>query len=161
MSAAANTFASPAVKTPPRRVSGWAQLIRLLPYVSRHKLEVLIGMVTQIGMGIAGTLLPLILGVITDCIKGERNAAGATRAAHASFPGLPPAVLPSKRSAHAGRIRLGAGGRVRGDGIFLVLHAANPDRTVPRHRIRLAQRPAGKTGARWSRNSTSATAPAN
>ena len=46
---------------------------RLLPYVARHKVEVLVGMVTQIGMGITGTLLPLILGVITDCIKGAET----------------------------------------------------------------------------------------
>jgi ATP-binding cassette, subfamily B, multidrug efflux pump len=71
MSATAQTLPNPAVKSAPRRVSGWAQLMRLMPYVSRHKLEVLIGMVTQTGMGISGTLLPLILGVITDCIKGE------------------------------------------------------------------------------------------
>jgi ATP-binding cassette, subfamily B, multidrug efflux pump len=73
MSAAAQTLASPAVKTAPRRVSGWAQLARLVPYVTRHKVEVGIGLVTQIGMGITGTLLPLILGVITDCIKGAET----------------------------------------------------------------------------------------
>ena len=73
MSAAAQTLASPAVKTAPRRVSGWAQLARLVPYVTRHKVEIGIGMVTQIGMGITGTLLPLILGVITDCIKGAET----------------------------------------------------------------------------------------
>ena len=73
MSAAANTLASPAVKTAPPRVSGWAQLMRLMPYVSKHKLEVLIGLVTQTGMGITGTLLPLILGVITDCLKGAET----------------------------------------------------------------------------------------
>ena len=70
MSTAANTLASPAVKTRHKRVSGWAQLMRLLPYVSRHKGEVVIGMVTQIGMGITGTLLPLIIGAIVDCLKG-------------------------------------------------------------------------------------------
>ena len=71
MSAAANTFANTTVKTaPPRRVSGWAQLARLGPYVSRHKGGVLLGLVTQTGMGITGTLLPLLLGAITDCIKG-------------------------------------------------------------------------------------------
>src|ERR1039458_3108643 len=73
MSAAATTLASPTVKTEPRQVSGWAQLMRLLPYVARHKGEVLIGMVTQTGMGITGTLLPLILGVITDCLKGAQT----------------------------------------------------------------------------------------
>jgi ATP-binding cassette, subfamily B, multidrug efflux pump len=72
MSAAANTLAGSVPKTAQRRVSGWAQLARLLPYVSRHKLEVLIGFITQAGMGITGTLLPLILGVITDCIQGAK-----------------------------------------------------------------------------------------
>jgi ATP-binding cassette subfamily B multidrug efflux pump len=70
MSAAANTFASPALKARPARVSGWAQLMRLMPYVARHKGEVVIGMITQIGMGITGTLLPLIMGAAVDCIKG-------------------------------------------------------------------------------------------
>ena len=42
----------------------------LAPYVKRHKGELFLGMLTQIGMGISGTLLPLILGVIVDCIKG-------------------------------------------------------------------------------------------
>jgi ATP-binding cassette subfamily B multidrug efflux pump len=73
MSAAADTLASPAVKTAPRRVSGWAQLMRLMPYVSRHKGGVFLGLITQTGMGITGTLLPLILGAITDCIKGAET----------------------------------------------------------------------------------------
>jgi ATP-binding cassette subfamily B protein len=42
----------------------------LYPYVARHKAEVLTGLVTQIGMGITGTMLPLIIGAIVDCIKG-------------------------------------------------------------------------------------------
>ena len=70
MSAAANTLASTTVGTTNKRVSGWSQLMRLLPYVARHKTEVVIGLVTQIGMGITGTLLPLIMGAIVDCIKG-------------------------------------------------------------------------------------------
>lgn len=60
MSAAAQTIAGSAPKASPKRISGWAQLTRLLPYVARHKGEVMVGMVTQIGMGVAGTLLPLI-----------------------------------------------------------------------------------------------------
>src|SRR5712692_1903959 len=72
MSAAANTLASSAVKTAQKRVSGWAQLTRLYPYVRRHTGEVILGMVTQTGMGITGTLLPLIIGVIVDCIKGAQ-----------------------------------------------------------------------------------------
>ena len=70
MSAAANTLAGSAAKTAPKRVSGYAQLARLYPYVRRHRGEVLLGMVTQTGMGITGTLLPLIIGAIVDCIKG-------------------------------------------------------------------------------------------
>ena len=70
MSAATDILAGSAAKTAQRRVSGWAQLTRLLPYVRRHTGEVLVGMLTQAGMGITGTLLPLIIGVLVDCIKG-------------------------------------------------------------------------------------------
>ena len=70
MSAAANTLAAAGPRTAHKRVSGWTQLTRLFPYVARHKLEVLIGFITQAGMGITGTLLPLIIGAIVDCIKG-------------------------------------------------------------------------------------------
>jgi ATP-binding cassette subfamily B multidrug efflux pump len=73
MSAAANTISASAPKTAHKRVSGWSQLTRLYPYVARHKMEVVIGFITQAGMGITGTLLPLILGVITDCIKGAQT----------------------------------------------------------------------------------------
>ena len=44
--------------------------MRLSPYVARHKAEVFIGLITQIGMGISGTLLPLLLGAIADCLNG-------------------------------------------------------------------------------------------
>jgi ATP-binding cassette subfamily B protein len=70
MSAAAHTLAGSATKTTEKRVSGWSQLTRLLPYVARHKGEVVIGMITQTGMGITGTLIPLIIGATVDCIKG-------------------------------------------------------------------------------------------
>jgi ATP-binding cassette, subfamily B, multidrug efflux pump len=73
MSAAANTLSGSIPKTAQKRVSGWAQLTRLFPYVARHKTEVAVGFVTQAGMGITGTLLPLILGVITDCLKGAET----------------------------------------------------------------------------------------
>ncbi|HTC62379.1 MAG TPA: ABC transporter ATP-binding protein [Candidatus Saccharimonadales bacterium] len=73
MSTAANTISVSEPKTAPKRVSGWAHLSRLYPYVMRHKTEVVIGFITQAGMGITGTLLPLILGVITDCIKGAET----------------------------------------------------------------------------------------
>ncbi|MGD0908490.1 MAG: ABC transporter transmembrane domain-containing protein, partial [Candidatus Acidiferrales bacterium] len=70
MSAAANTFTGTAPKAASKRISGWSQLSRLRPYVARHKTEVVIGMLTQVGMGVTGTLLPLIMGAIVDCIKG-------------------------------------------------------------------------------------------
>jgi ATP-binding cassette subfamily B multidrug efflux pump len=70
MSAAADIPAGPAEKMEHSPVSGWKQLTRLLPYVRRHTGEVLVGMLTQAGMGIAGTMLPLIIGVVVDCIKG-------------------------------------------------------------------------------------------
>src|ERR1700733_3131904 len=73
MSAAANTLSGSVPKAAQKRVSGWAQLMRLYPYVMRHKTEVVIGFVTRAGKGITGTLLPLMLGVITDCIKGAQT----------------------------------------------------------------------------------------
>jgi ATP-binding cassette subfamily B multidrug efflux pump len=73
MSAAATTLSGSAPKTAQKRVSGWAQLTRLSPYVARHKTEVVIGFITQAGMGITGTLLPLILGVVTDCLEGAQT----------------------------------------------------------------------------------------
>src|SRR6202163_3082579 len=72
MSATANTIASPVLMETPKRVSGWAQLMRLAPYVRRHSGEVIIGIITQIGMGITGTLLPLMIGAIVDGIKGAQ-----------------------------------------------------------------------------------------
>ena len=70
MSAAANTLSGAAPSAKQKRVSGWAQLKRLGPYVARHKGEVAIGFITQAGMGISGTLLPLLLGAIADCLNG-------------------------------------------------------------------------------------------
>jgi ATP-binding cassette, subfamily B, multidrug efflux pump len=73
MSAAANTLAGSAPRRARKDASGWSQLARLFPYVARHKVEVLIGFITQAGMGITGTLLPLIIGAIVDCIKGAET----------------------------------------------------------------------------------------
>jgi len=73
MTTAAHTLSASEPKSAPKRVSGWGQLSRLFPYVMRHKTEVVIGFITQAGMGITGTLLPLMLGVITDCIKGAET----------------------------------------------------------------------------------------
>lgn len=70
MSAAAQTLSGSVPKKAHKRVSGWSQLKRLYPYMARHKAEILVGLVSQIGMGLTGTLLPLIIGAIVDCIKG-------------------------------------------------------------------------------------------
>jgi ATP-binding cassette, subfamily B, multidrug efflux pump len=99
MSAAANTFSGSVPKTAPKRVSGWAQLTRLYPYVARHKGEVVLGLFTQIGMGITGTLLPLLIGAIVDCIKGaEAPLAQLGRLTQISLGFLLPYYHP--RSAH-------------------------------------------------------------
>jgi ATP-binding cassette subfamily B multidrug efflux pump len=70
MSTAANTLSGTAPKKAHRRVSGWAQLTRLYPYIARHKAEVAIGFVTQAAMGITGTLVPLLIGALVDCTVG-------------------------------------------------------------------------------------------
>jgi ATP-binding cassette subfamily B protein len=95
MSAAANTLSGTAPATTQKRVSGWAQLTRLYPYVARHKGEVLVGLITQIGMGVTGTLLPLIIGAIVDCIKGaEAPLAQLGRLTHISLGFLLPYYHP-------------------------------------------------------------------
>ncbi len=95
MSAAANTLSGSVPSTAQKRVSGWAQLMRLAPYVTRHKGEVLVGLLTQIGMGITGTLLPLIIGAIVDCIKGaEAPLAQLGRLTHISLGFLLPYYHP-------------------------------------------------------------------
>jgi ATP-binding cassette, subfamily B, multidrug efflux pump len=99
MSAAANTLSGSVPKAAQKRVSGWAQLTRLYPYVARHKGEVVLGLFTQIGMGITGTLLPLIIGAIVDCIKGaEAPLAQLGRLTHISLGFLLPYYHP--RNAH-------------------------------------------------------------
>jgi ATP-binding cassette, subfamily B, multidrug efflux pump len=99
MSAAAQTISGSATSKTHQRASGWAQLMRLGPYVTRHKGEVFIGLLTQIGMGITGTLLPLIIGAIVDCIKGaDAPLAQLGRLTHISLGFLLPYYHP--RNAH-------------------------------------------------------------
>jgi ATP-binding cassette subfamily B protein len=57
-------------------VSGWKQLLKLLPYLSNRKGLVAIGLVTLAIMGIVGTLLPLSFGVIMDCLAGNARPLG-------------------------------------------------------------------------------------
>jgi ATP-binding cassette subfamily B protein len=72
MSAAAQTLpastAAPAAA--PKRVAGWRHMLRLLPYMRRHAGMVFVGILMQAGMGIAGTILPVVIGVVIDCVQG-------------------------------------------------------------------------------------------
>ncbi len=69
MSAAAQTM--PQTKTAEARVPGWKQLLRLMPYLGRYKGGMTIGLITLVAMGLVGNLVPLIMGVIFDCLRGE------------------------------------------------------------------------------------------
>jgi ATP-binding cassette subfamily B multidrug efflux pump len=72
MSAAAQTLpASAAARAAASKpVSAWRHTLRLLPYVRRHTGMVLIGILMQAGMGVAGTVLPVVMGVVIDCVQG-------------------------------------------------------------------------------------------
>ena len=71
MSAAAQAI--PQTKAKEARVPGWKQLVRLLPYLGRYKGGMTIGMLTLVAMGIIGNLVPLVMGVIFDCLGGEAS----------------------------------------------------------------------------------------
>src|SRR5579871_5083421 len=75
MSSAAAVAQSPA-QTTPKNIPGWKQLAKLLPYVSRCKGKVAVGMVTLALMGFVGTLQPLVFGVIMDCLSGNAQPLG-------------------------------------------------------------------------------------
>ena len=75
MSSAAAVAQSPAQRRP-KAVPGWKHLAKLLPYVSRWKGKVTIGLVTLTAMGIVGTLQPLVIGVIVDCLSGNARPLG-------------------------------------------------------------------------------------
>ncbi len=70
MSAATSTWPGAAAKTRRKPVSGWGHLSRLLPYFRGHGGEIILGLLAQAVMGITGTLLPLLVGAVVDCIKG-------------------------------------------------------------------------------------------
>ncbi len=72
MSAIAQPLSETAAK--PKQESAWHHLRRLLPYVMRYKGMVALGMVTLALMGIVGSLPPLIIGIISDCIGGSPQA---------------------------------------------------------------------------------------
>jgi ATP-binding cassette subfamily B protein len=57
-----------------RKPSGWDHLKALLPYVKRYKGMVAVGLLALALMGIVGALPQLIIGAITDCLKGSPQA---------------------------------------------------------------------------------------
>jgi len=75
MSSAAAVAQSRA-RSKPKTIPGWKHLAKLLPYVSRCKGQVTVGMVTLTAMGIVGTLQPLVIGIIVDCLSGNIRPLG-------------------------------------------------------------------------------------
>jgi ATP-binding cassette, subfamily B, multidrug efflux pump len=69
MSAIAQPVAASA--RPARPASGWDHLKTLLPYVSRYKGMTALGLVTTALMAVVGALPQLIIGVVTDLLKGS------------------------------------------------------------------------------------------
>jgi ATP-binding cassette subfamily B multidrug efflux pump len=57
-----------------KKPSGWDQLKTLLPYVKRYKAMTGLGLLTLALMGLVGALPQLIIGAITDCLKGSPQA---------------------------------------------------------------------------------------
>ncbi|HXW17599.1 MAG TPA: ABC transporter ATP-binding protein, partial [Candidatus Acidoferrales bacterium] len=54
-----------------QRVPGWKQLARLIPYLGRYKGGMTFGLLTLVAMGLVGNIVPLLMGVIFDCIGNE------------------------------------------------------------------------------------------
>src|SRR5215470_1590119 len=51
--------------------SGWRQLWKLVPYLQPYKRMVAIGLLTLLTVVIIGALPQLLIGAITDCLKGS------------------------------------------------------------------------------------------
>jgi ATP-binding cassette subfamily B multidrug efflux pump len=73
MSAIAQPVAAQAAR-PERKPSGWDNLKPLMPYVSRYKGMVVLGLVLDALMGVVGALPQLIQGIIADCLSGLPQA---------------------------------------------------------------------------------------
>jgi ATP-binding cassette, subfamily B, multidrug efflux pump len=72
-----SAIAQPAVQTAGTRVkqpSAWHHLKTLVPYVRRYKGMTSLGLLTLTLMGLVGALPQLIIGAITDCLKGSPQA---------------------------------------------------------------------------------------
>lgn len=59
---------------PAKPPSAWDHLKTLLPYVTHYKGMTAIGIITTVLMALVGTLPQLIIGIITDCLKGSPQA---------------------------------------------------------------------------------------
>jgi ATP-binding cassette, subfamily B, multidrug efflux pump len=72
MSAAAQTVTQTKgqAKAAEAKVPGWKQLWRLWPYIGRYKGGMTIGLITLVAMGLVGNLVPIVMGVIFDCLQG-------------------------------------------------------------------------------------------
>ncbi len=102
MSAAAQTLnaASPTANTAStKRVPGWKHLARLLPYLRHHTVSIALGIVMQAGMGIAGTILPLVIGIAVECIQGTAQPIAQLGRLGVWVLGLLPAYHPRERHA--------------------------------------------------------------
>lgn len=82
-----SAIAQPAVVAragPERKPSGWDHLKTLLPYVARYKGMTALGLLALAGMGVVGALPQLLIGMITDLLKGSPQSlstlTGASRA---------------------------------------------------------------------------------
>ena len=73
MSAIAQPVATTASR-PARQPSGWENLKSLLPYVARYKRMTALGLATNLLMAAIGALPQLVIGIITDCLKGSPQA---------------------------------------------------------------------------------------
>lgn len=73
MSAIAQPVATTASR-PARKSSGWENLKSLLPYVARYKRMTALGLATNMLMAAIGALPQLVIGIITDCLKGSPQA---------------------------------------------------------------------------------------
>ena len=138
MSAIAQPIPTTAVKRQ-REPSGWDHLKYLLPYVARYKTMSAIGLLALTLMGIVGSLPQLIIGMITDCLKGSPQAlstlSGTSRAIlHPLFALLRPAEPP-----RAGDLLPDSHGRDARERVSLLLDSLDSDRHLARNRIRSAQ----------------------
>ena len=72
MSAAGQTIGAVGAAKP-KKVSGAAELRRLIPYLGPYKGATFFGLLTLLIMGLVGAFPPLLIGAITDCLKLERE----------------------------------------------------------------------------------------